>query len=136
MNLTHFIRANELMNSALSGAINLGELEYELLSLVVDLDPANDPLTEADAGDALLVLAEMDRGDRSSESVRNELTRLVKQARFLIELISDTPSLASTTPSVVSFPRDDRKEESVSLKTGFDLRRIRENVRAPQMKPT
>lgn len=79
MESIHLDRANALIELALSGELSLRALESELLSLIVDLDPVADRVAEAHIGDALLVLAEMDRGHRTEENVRAALATLVAE---------------------------------------------------------
>lgn len=84
MNSTHLDRANGLIESALSGELSLGALEYELLRLIADPDPDADRPAEAHIGDALLVPAEMDRGHWTERDVRSVLAAMVETRRNAI----------------------------------------------------
>lgn len=79
MDFALYARSNELMSAALNGEIGLDDLEIELVSMIVELDPRCDASTEMHIASALLVLAELERGDRSVESLRRTLRALIAE---------------------------------------------------------
>lgn len=77
MNLAFYARSNTLMRAALNDEIRLGDLESELLAMIAELDSCDDALLEYHVGGALLVLAELERGDRDEAAVRQALRDLI-----------------------------------------------------------
>jgi hypothetical protein len=86
MNLAHLLQATTFMTSALDGTMTFSQLEHDLLSMAMDIDHAREPFLDAQIGAALLVLAEMDRGDRSAASVRDALNAIIAETQANVAL--------------------------------------------------
>ncbi len=80
MNLALYVRSNDLISAALNGEIDFEDLEIELVAIIAELDLRHDALVERHVAGAILVLAEMDRGDRTKESVADALRLLIEEA--------------------------------------------------------
>jgi hypothetical protein len=127
MNLAHFIHANELVAMGASGEMTLSELEHELIMLAMDIDPRAERSLDRFIGSAIIVLSEMDRGDRSIESVTSELKRIAKHGQSLMRTAAPiTPPSVSTSGPLVD--RIGSSPESATITNRPLLRTIRQAI--------